>query len=1230
MSARRDPQSNDSHYETAKPKKRRKFIITFMVILALALFFLPTILVKTPLKQTAINYATSDIKGDVTIGNISAGWFSPIKIQNVLLQEENGSEILSAESIETSNTMIGFLTNSDLGKIKIVRPTVDLKLRADGSNLEDALANYITTEASDSAGNESGTAADSIPRISVELVEGLIRMTSETLSEPGILENVTATVECMGEKAPLTANVQMRCSSAEEQGTIVADVIVDAGQSELTVSSLATQFKTEQLPLAALAPALTRVLGPVNCAGKIDSGGTLNFDTTNSSLALDVDSLTASQIAFVAPKLIGSDQFAARSITAAGKLQADSNLIFAEQFKAESEFARMTANGQFDVEQLMQLAAGNEIPQTGFQLDAAVDLAQVTRMLPETTHMRDGVKMNSGVLQITANTRNEAGAQRMILNAEAANMHFEVDGQNIVWNQPLRFVGVAGTKNQQLMLEDIQLQSDFLTASGFAGYDRGSLKIDGDLNKMIEQASQVLDLGGLQLAGRLGGEMSWQLASGIESFQSGADLPVSMQGRFAIQNPILQLPGLNRWQEAQLNLAFSGNAITNTNGKVAFQSGAFEMQMGSETATGQLAEPINDLWNASKYQFKCKADGSIAKWLAQARNFVEFPAFACDGNMVSEFLFTLNSKTARLNQIKLDSTDFIFDGFALNVREPKLSARGHLKYHFADGTLQFVKTQLATASLSANTEDLVFDFSRKILADGTVTFRANANRASQWLGLSMPGDSIRWDGTATGSLALNSKQDLFGGDLQAQVSDMVFVQPTAVAASGGIQQAGNQTRYTEVWREPVVKMASAISLTDDFDNLMFQGLNVDSKLADIQLNGGINQLSSTMTADLNGQWTMDWNNINQYLTEMAGEIVSFRGDEWQPLEIKGPLYDASSQYAWVPNQLQVNAGVQWEQAQVYDLPMGTSQVNIRLADSLATVSSPGSQNMIDKFFQLKPVIDLRTAEPVLHLQQGSMLDKWEISEQDSRTWLKYAAPLIADATSAQGNVSANVATAAVPLFDPLKSTAQGALDVHNLTLGPGPLAQQIIPMIDQLRALVKPAGNSLQEKSHWMQLPEQSLPFAVQQGRVHHEGFQMSYDGVTMESRGSVGFDQTLDLTLDIPILENWVGNNEYLRRLIGKKISIPIGGTLAKPQLDRRAVGQLAQQLVRESAMGAVNDRVQSEVSELQQKYGGKVQGELNRLQQDVNDKFKSGIEDKLQGELRNGLNKLFGGDKK
>ena len=97
----------------------------------------------------------------------------------------------------------------------------------------------------------------------------------------------------------------------------------------------------------------------------------------------------------VAPNYIGDDQFTAHNLTASGNVRLNTKKIIAKQFKIESEFARANANGQFDIEQLIQLANGQEIPQSNLQLDGALDLAQIVTMMPETTRIRDDVEMKS-------------------------------------------------------------------------------------------------------------------------------------------------------------------------------------------------------------------------------------------------------------------------------------------------------------------------------------------------------------------------------------------------------------------------------------------------------------------------------------------------------------------------------------------------------------------------------------------------------------------------------------------------------------------------------------------------------------------------------------------------------------------------------------------------------------------------------------------------------------------
>ena len=49
-------------------------------------------------------------------------------------------------------------------------------------------------------------------------------------------------------------------------------------------------------------------------------------------------------------------------------------------------------------------------------------------------------------------------------------------------------------------------------------------------------------------------------------------------------------------------------------------------------------------------------------------------------------------------------------------------------------------------------------------------------------------------------------------------------------------------------------------------------------------------------------------------------------------------------------------------------------------------------------------------------------------------------------------------------------------------------------MVDQVKVLFKP-GSSLQTKDHstWIRMSEQTIPIAIQDQRVYHDGLTMTY-----------------------------------------------------------------------------------------------------------------------------------------
>ena len=1231
------PRNNEEQLTASNPPRRfrfLRFLLISSIVIAVVLFLLPTILVNTSLKQYAINKATADLNGTVEIDSISAGWFSPVSLQSVILNDSQGQPVLAADEVQTSNTLFGFVTGGDYGSIKITRPEINLVTRADGSNLEDIFSNYTDVEPS---GNESN-APMSLPKISVEIEEGLVQLSTAPIEGSHRLENLNALLQTNANEAPVVANIECSATAFNEPtaGHITAKVIVDEGQRDLLINQINAEVQTTDLAAAVLAPVLNRVLGPTNCVGDINCDFQFAANLNDFSTAANVRSFAARNVAIVAPDYLGQDQFSAATLSASGILNLSPNRVAAQQFKAESEFARVNANGEFDFEQLSNLAAGAAIPSSGFQLDGLLDLAQITTMLPQTMHLRDGVKLNSGLVQVQANTRNENGAPRMVVNVDAANMNMLVDGQNITWQKPLRLAIVAGKKQNALMLENIQLESDFLNASGSAALDRGQLKVSGDLQKLTNQIGQLVDLQGTQLAGKVAGNLVWQTdpeAAKLAASQGGT-LPLDANGQFRIEKPDFRIPGYEPWKENAIDIAMIAKMNASTDGILAVNGARLDMTLGNEKAVAILNDPIANIAQAKKYQFQCQATGSLAKWLVQARHFAPMPEFFADGNLASQFVFTLNDKSCRVNKLQFKSTDFVLDGFGMNVREPEVSGRTNIKYDFETGLIEFSKTLIAGNGVKANSDQLVLNISEKILIDGEVTFRTGVNKASNWFGMSLPRDSMRWDGIATGSMKFDSTSGYLGGQLNSNIKDFVVVSlAQAVADQGTMQVASNQKRFEEIWREPTVQLASRIDLADDFNNLQFKDLNFHSKLAAIQGAGTLNDLAGQLITNFSGNWNLNWSNINQTMRDLIGDMATFQGEGWKPITVRGPLFAASttatSSEAYIPEQLQASTSIAWTEATVMNVPLGQSDIGLIVDQSVAQLSSGAKEGLVNQVLQLKPLLDLRTANPMLVMGQGKILDHWNLTAEDSRTWIKFAAPLIADATSAEGQASIELEGANVPLFDPMKASARGQMEIHDLVVGAGPLAQQLLPMIDQIKAILRPGSSSIQDRQTWLKLNPQQIPIHVQEGRVYHEDFEMVYKDLTIKTRGSVGFDQTMNMVAEIPIQDDWINGNRALASLKGKSIPIPIQGTIGKPKLDRQSITRLTQQLVRDTAVNAAKDKVAGEFGKLQEKYGGKVQEELGRLQENAGGTLQEQIESKFKNEVQNGLKNLFGGDK-
>ena len=113
-------------------------------------------------------------------------------------------------------------------------------------------------------------------------------------------------------------------------------------------------------------------------------------------------------------------------------------------------------------------------------------------------------------------------------------------------------------------------------------------------------------------------------------------------------------------------------------------------------------------------------------------------------------------------------------------------------------------------------------------------------------------------------------------------------------------------------------------------------------------------------------------------------------------------------------------------------------------------------------------------------------------------------------------------------------------------------------------------------------MTERAIDIQVSDGRVYHRNLEFLIDDVPVRSQGSVGFDETLALEIEVPIQAKWVGDKPALRGLVGQMIRIPVQGTFAQPKVDERAIGAFLGQAAHAAAGGLLGDELNKALDKL------------------------------------------------
>jgi hypothetical protein len=214
---------------------------------------------------------------------------------------------------------------------------------------------------------------------------------------------------------------------------------------------------------------------------------------------------------------------------------------------------------------------------------------------------------------------------------------------------------------------------------------------------------------------------------------------------------------------------------------------------------------------------------------------------------------------------------------------------------------------------------------------------------------------------------------------------------------------------------------------------------------------------------------------------------------------------------------------------------------VQISDGRVSVQSehspqPWSIEKLNLGIKLEPAADAPVGSPVLVIRDGTILDHAAVTPAMCEDVLKYVAPILAEATQVEGQVSLTIGEGRFPLDAPKEGSIAGLLSVDQVAVSPGRLGKQLAELLK-----VSPSIELIRQSE---------IAFEMRDGRVRHENLTFALGGMEVSTTGSVGFDHTLDLVAQVKFPAGFLGEGPVLRAFSEKPFRVPVGGTLEKPEL--------------------------------------------------------------------------------
>jgi len=565
---------------------------------------------------------------------------------------------------------------------------------------------------------------------------------------------------------------------------------------------------------------------------------------------------------------------------------------------------------------------------------------------------------------------------------------------------------------------------------------------------------------------------------------------------------------------------------------------------------------------------------------------------------------------------------------SLQLNEPNVVVATAARYEPSTSRIQLANFSLQTQTAVVSSESLQVVLGSSLPAvDGLITIQGDLGRLQQ--ATTPPGVTPNYYlvGGVAGTAKLQRTNN--GQTINTQMRGENLALWTLAGATARDPQLRKPT-----WQDPKVDVTANATYDPAGERVAVDSCDIMSNSLRLQLSGKIDKLNSSQDADITGRVDYDLEKVTPLLWPYLGQSFSLIGKDAMQFSFKGSVASLASaaqpatpgmlrpvsngpqavvgtsvKPAW--HEIDAQARFGWEGAQVYGLRMGRGEL-AALARQGEIQVKPIDFDIAGGHLTLLPEIKQGNTGTEVWLPKGPVLRQVQATAEMCETGLKFVSPLLAAATDAHGSISLDLVGLKMPLADPPAVAAEGKITIHQLEVAPGGIGNVYVSLIQDIESLVTRKDPRLTKERMTLKVSEQGVDFAVADRRVYHKDITMTVADYSVRSGGSVGFDESMDVVVNV-VLPERLANNPVVSRIPNRTIAVPLKGTLSRWQVDvRGALGQLTT-----GALGSLLGGATGQA-------GNQANDAINKGQDQVND-FLNKTDKKVNDTINKGLDRLF-----